>query len=1009
MDAVYEELDEAKSEIEKLKEQYRVKAELAESLRRAHNDQQGKNKEASSKLEKQAQELSQKDDELYNVKQILEELKSKLKEKESIIRQVSSAYDKLRSDCSEKLRKFEDENKVLASALDDANAKSFDQEQQICALKQEIEGVKKRILISSEKKSSESNSKTKASKKSDAREDEFVKLDDEKRKFENQLKWKKEQFVHLEEAHKKLRSEFKTKEKEWEKEKNSLLDSISSLEANLDSQTRISKDLQRRFEMCNQALSHAESKRKILETQLSESRTSFDSICVEYDDAKLVFENLAAQRDQDIASLRSSLGTKDVLYKEMEYQFKKLEQEKKELLISLKELQEDKIREAGFSYSSSKLQNKLKSLEQAHKECSTNLKVKESEWQAQMEKLSEELNFCRSELKIRDTSLNELNRELEARDSLIFELELINQETSLVLLVLKSEFLDMHDNNNIMHELVEELEKKKAALNGVQKDLDNERVKVVLLSEKVQTLEALQFPLHDNNNNMHELVEELEKKKAAFNGVQKDLDNERVKVVLLSEKVQTLEALQFPLHDNNNNNMHELVEELEKKKSALDGVQKDLDDEHVKVVILSEKVQTLEALQFPLQQEVARLKEMLDESKKDLDDEQVKVVLLSEKVQTLEALQFPLQQEVVRLKETLDESKKGLERSEEQVVQIQSDFNSVRDALDRANKELDEKFCEANEIEFELQIWKSMAEQLEMNLKRNLQMRREVEASLFAQTEVELNLKQEKECLRQILEEKDKRIDNLQQQLVEVSETMNNLKMIQNAEENVALAQVEVESDKNTPETTERIYQLVEEKDQRIYDLQQLVASLEKEFESSTTSFSSKLRQMQKERNVLRESWETVKSDEVLKEMEVQENKIMIVELENDLRNLRQLVDEQEMKIREIEAELEKKELEVQKLKCELGTKIRTSDRKDEKLAKTMCLMSEKMDRISVEDVELMESLGKIVESFDISRGWASSDEYDDVKENVNVMLSSPLMKKVEDMHDERSPLRAIN
>ncbi|GFP90691.1 uncharacterized protein at4g38062 [Phtheirospermum japonicum] len=862
---VYEEIDEVKSEIEKLKEQYRVKAELAESLRRAHNDQQSKNKEASSKLEKLGQELTQKDDELSNANQMFGELKSKLTEKESIIRQVSSAHDKLRFDCSEKLSKFEDENKALASALDDANAKNFDQEQQICALKQEIEGVKR--LFTYSKKSLESESKTKASNKSDAGEDEIFKLGDEKRKLEDQLKWKKEQFAHLEEAHKKLRCEFKKKEKEWEKEKISLLDGISSLQANLESQTRISSDLQRRLEMCNQALAHAESKRKLLEIQLWESRTSFDSVCAEYDDAKLNFENLAAQRDQEIANLRSSLGTKEILCKEMEYQFKKLEQEKKELLISLKELQEDNIREAGFSYSSSK----LKSLEQAHKECSTNLKAKESVWRAQMEKLTEELNSCRSELKHRDTSLKELNRELEACDSLILELELLNQETSL-------------------------LEKKKAALNCVQKDLDDEREKVVLLSEKVQTLEALQFPL---------------------------------------------------------------------------------------------------------QKEVVRLKEMLT----------------------------------------------CRERSEEQVVQIQCDLKRVHDALDRANKELDEKFCEANEIEFELQIWKSIAEQLEMNLIRNLQMRQEVEASLFAQMEVELNLKLEKECLFQVLEEKDKRIDDLQQQLVEVKtvqiaefeaennentpETMDS-KTVQNAEENEALAQVEVgndgnnspetmvsktaqfqvESYENTPETTERIYQLVEEKDQRIYDLQQLVASLEKEFESSTTSFSSKLRQMQKERNVLRESWETVKSDEVLKEMEIQEKNFMVVELENDLRNLRQLLDKQEKKTQEIQAELEKKALEVQKLECELGSKIRTSNKTNEKLANTMCLMSGKMDRISVEDVKLMECLGKIVESFDISGRWAS-DDYDDVKENVNVMSSSssssPLMKKVEGMHDERSPLRAIN
>ncbi|KAL0423157.1 UNVERIFIED_CONTAM: hypothetical protein Sradi_0850500 [Sesamum radiatum] len=488
MDGVYKELDEARAEIEKLREEYQIKAELAGSLKRAHNEQLSKNKKASSKLEKLAQELSEKDYEISTARGMCEELKSTLTEKESIIKNLSSAHDRLRVDCNEKLRRCEEENKALGSALDDANAKNMDQERIISALKEEVEGVK-RLLSFSQKKCLETENRTNVSKESGQREDVFVKLEEESRKFEDQLKWKKEQFAHLEEAHKKLRNEVRMKEKEWGKEKAELLDGILSLEMKLESQTRISQDLQQRLEMCNQALAHAESKRKLLEVQLLESRTSFDSVCVEYEDAKLNFENLTAQRDQEIASLRSSLGTKEILYREMEYQFKKLEQEKQELLVSVKELQEAQIRVAGMS-SSSKLQNKLKSLEQVHKGCSTNLKTRESEWRSQMEKLSEELNCCRSALKSRDTSLNELNRELEACDSLILKLELLNQETSLVLLVLKSEFreaqLRLADNRSCMdlknmqmqenvNELLEQLENKKAALTSVQQDLGGKR------------------------------------------------------------------------------------------------------------------------------------------------------------------------------------------------------------------------------------------------------------------------------------------------------------------------------------------------------------------------------------------------------------------------------------------------------------------------------------------------------------------------------------------------------
>ncbi|KAL0461435.1 UNVERIFIED_CONTAM: hypothetical protein Slati_0031100 [Sesamum latifolium] len=886
MDGVYEELDEARAEIEKLREEYRIKAGLAESLKRAHNEQLSKNKEASSKLEKLAQELSEKDYEISTARGMCEELKSSLMEKESIIKNLSSAHDRLRVDCNEKLRRCEEENKALASALDDANAKNMDQERLISALKQEVEGVN-RLLSFSQKKCSETENRTEVSKESGQREDVFVKLEEESRKFEDQLKWKKEQFGHLEEAHKKLRNEVRMKEKEWEKEKAELLDGMSSLEMKLESQTRISQDLQHRLEMCNQALAHAESKRKLLEIQLLESRTSFDSVCAEYEDAKLNFENLTAQRDQEIASLRSSLGTKEILYREMEYQFKKLEQEKHELLVSVKELQEAQIRVAGTS-SSSKLQNKLKSIEQVHKGCSTNLKAKESEWRSQMEKLSEELNCCRSALKSRDTSLNELNRELEACDSLILKLELLNQETSLVLLVLKSEFREA------------------------------------------------QLRLADNRSCM-------------------DLKN-----------IQMQE------------NVNELLEQLENKKAALSSVQQDLEEEREKVVTLSKKVQTLEELQLPLQKELERLKEMLKESK------------------------------TCQL------------QSEEQVLQIQSDLEKVHDALDRANGELYEKFCEANQIEFELQIWKSIAEQLEENLKQNHQMRREVEASLLAQTEVELNLKQEKESLSHQLEEKEKEIDDLQQQLVEVNESV---KVVENAGAETETSFGNAEGGQKEKHGAENLHQLVEEKDQRIYDLQQLVASLEQEFDSSTASFSSRLSQMQTEMNGLRKSWEQIKAAEVFKEVEIQEKNMMIVELETDLGSSK-------TKIQEMESQLEKKELELRRLVHELEAKISTSDETIKKLTEnsmnlssenknlvnSMDSLSERMERLTAEDMQLMESLGKIVQAIDVSRpsqpGFNSDDEDDDdpVKENMSIIVSSPLMKRVEAIHDnERSPLRAIN
>ncbi|KAL2521753.1 basic helix-loop-helix (bHLH) DNA-binding superfamily protein [Forsythia ovata] len=521
MDSVYEELDEVKAEIEKLKDEYRVKADLAESLKRAQNEQLIKTQEANHKLEKLARELNGKEDEICAANQIIEDLKSNLKDKEAAIKHLTSANSKLRLDYGEKLRRCEEENKELGLALDEANAKNMDQEKQICSLKEEIEGVE-RLLTVLQKKSSEAENKAKASKELKLRDDVFLKLEEKNRSFEDQLKWKNEQFGHLEEAHEKLRHHLQVREKEWEKEKAVLIDDISSLQSNLESQIRISEDLQSRLHMCNQALAYEEGKRKLLEVQVLEFKNGFDNVCDEYEEAKLKFESLTSQRDQEIATLRGLLGTKETLYKEIQYQFNKLELEKQELMVSIKELQEAQIQEAGKVSSSSKLRNKLKCLEQVHTDCSMNLKAKETEWRLLNEKLKVDLNICRSALERKDISMNELKKELEDCHSLTVELELQNEENSLLLLVLKSEISEaqlrlanssacMDLKNKEIEEtnsvLVEQLELKETLVR-VQKELEEEREKTVVLSRRLKSIEEEQLPMHKEIDSLKEMLKE---------------------------------------------------------------------------------------------------------------------------------------------------------------------------------------------------------------------------------------------------------------------------------------------------------------------------------------------------------------------------------------------------------------------------------------------------------------------------------------------------------------------
>ncbi|KAK9285866.1 hypothetical protein L1049_025067 [Liquidambar formosana] len=402
MEKVYEELDEARAEIEKLKAEYRIKAELSENLKKAQNEQLIKIQESNLKIEKQAQELNEKEEEISVTKQMYEDLKCSFNEKESIIKCLSSANDKFRADSDEKSRRWEEESRKLALVLDKANEKSRDQGQKICAFKEEIEGLKG-LLSVSQKKCLEAEKKAKASNELRQRDDMLLKLEEENRKVEDQLKWKKEQFKHLEEAHEKLRDQFRTSKKEWEQEITTLLDEICSLQARLDSQTRISEDLQSQLHRCNQALAHEESRRKYLEIQLSESKTCVENAFSECQEAKSRIECLTVQRDKEIAALRNSLGAKETLFKEMEYQLHKLEHENQELRLSLKELQEAGIHGGGSTSSLAKLRNKLRSLEQKHRDCSANLRNKEAEWSSQLEKMARDLNDYRSELKSKDT------------------------------------------------------------------------------------------------------------------------------------------------------------------------------------------------------------------------------------------------------------------------------------------------------------------------------------------------------------------------------------------------------------------------------------------------------------------------------------------------------------------------------------------------------------------------------------------------------------------------------
>lgn len=792
---LYEELDEVKAEKEKLRAEHKIKTELSESLRRAHYEQLNKIYEMNSKIEKQARELNEKAETVSSVEQMYNDLKSRMNEKDGTIKHLSNANEKIRAECDNKLKKSEEDSRRMEIDLDESNERNMDQKEKIHPLKEEIEGLWGVSLVS-QSKCSEAKEQARTRGEVRERNDMLLNLDEENGKMKEEFKWKKEQFNHLKDAHEKLKGIFCTEKKDWEVEKSGLFSELSSLQESLDSQTKISEDFQNRLKLCNQALSHEESRRRLLEVQLSESKTCFENASLECQVVKSKLEKLTHQKDEELATLRHSLGTKGTLYKEMEYKVGKLEQENQELHASLKEHQEARIQESGAYSSIGKQRNKLKSMEQTHGGCSTHLAAKEEEWSTQLGKLSKNLRDSTSEVKSIDMTTKELEMELDGCQSLIMQLMLQSEESFIMSLVLKLE------------------------------------------------------------------VAELCKLKP---------DTEKAEMCLCDGE-----------GDERHENVSLLMKQLEMKETAIVEARMTIEEECKKSESLLRRVESLD-------KELKRRKEMAEESsicQHGLNEKSLEVEMKSSHIEE-------------RLKE-------------------------VCYALDEANSELIQKIHEGNEADFELQLWKSIAERLKVELEESHEKRRDLETSLLAQVEMEESLLQEKESLSDELEWKEKTIGDLRhevvllrhelekartkissieseknQDLLQLSEEMdlkiNHLQQLVSSErlklERAVVAQIDAE--KSFKVEREELVQLVEEKDRTIDHLHQKVSSLEHSCSALDLSFSLQLADKRAEIESAREAHQkTMATAKAMKAKEIEEKNVVIAELEKERENLMGIVED---------------------------------------------------------------------------------------------------------------------
>ncbi|KAJ6376496.1 hypothetical protein OIU76_025613 [Salix suchowensis] len=240
----------------------------------------------------------------------------------------------------------------------------------------------------------------------------------------------------------------------------------------------------------------------------------------------------------------------------------------------------------------------------------------------------------------------------------------------------------------------------------------------------------------------------------------------------------------------------------------------------------------------------------------------------------------------------------------------------------------------------------------------------------------------------------------------------------------------------------EHFIQLMEEKDQRIDELLQCVRSREQKFNGSLISLSLELDEKKAEISLVHEAWEKIASAEILAQLEIEEKKMMLTELEDDIFSVQEKLELQEkslseskQKALEIEAELEEKLLEMKKLENLMETKLRMSEASIDELRKgnkslaenVMKLSSERdnmfaffmglgerISQFSNEDMQLMGTLACMVQSFDDDSGSSSTMLKSEtelshaVKENVNT-CPSPTVKRFQFTLEERAPFRELN
>ncbi|BAS85845.1 uncharacterized protein At4g38062 [Oryza sativa Japonica Group] len=925
MEEMCREMDELRSEVEALTAECRAKAELAEGLKRAGAEQAARLREARAEAERQAREVAARDEEISSSGEARRELEARLAEKEQALRHLCAAHEGLRSSARERSDALEAEKRELVAALEESEARRLEQEAAARSCGEEVARLR-RLLSEKEKKCSEAEQRALAPKEVMMRDDMLLKMEDQKAAVEGKLKWKSEQFRHLEDALKKVQDEFRAAKKEWGSDRSMLVDQIGTLEVNLDSKTRMAEDFRSRLEMCSQALAHEEGRRKLLEAEMSELKHLYGNVVSDYEEARSTIESLAAKRDGEIASLRSSLAEKVTLLKEMEYGKARLEQENEDMRSSLKEHQEAQIGGADAVVSLKVLQQKFRALEQTHRNCIDKLRDKEAEWKTQMEKLGSELDGCLSQLDSKDTLIKQMQIELLSSYSSLEMQAVQNWEASVALVIVESKLydscsyfetiqLDMQKNcAQLEHNFAaarKQLEEDNCAIAQSQAERAQQVEVIATLHQRIEQLEHMEkereemqrqldtYNLDNASRDVHCLKgESSEEEKGLHEKLQKALSDLDEAYSAVSERESELSQIEINLHKQK-----QAMEHLEELKLSMENELKGYMDENN--VLKRDLIATTE-IEKSLREEKEKLLGALNEansalSEKNCELRQSEIILHQQKqaLEHLEELRVNMETEIKGYIDEICVLKRDLDATHMAKIEAEKTYSEENEkllcALDEVNCCLLDKKNELDQVtenlhqqmqaveEFE-KLRVSMETELGRYMDENSVLKSDLVSALNSKMDAEESLREEKDKLCSIIDERCRNIDELQQHIAVLEE--------ENLDKKLDVAGlIKSEADRSIQEVNRKYSEIVEVFDKKLLELETRLSF----FEQKYTCREQELMEMFDQEEA---DWYTLIAEKENAISEIQEN------VESAQVDIKHLVESASEKLAEVQVEV---------------------------------------------------------------------------------------------------------